>query len=130
MDANSSNPRVLVVDDNPDARTMMVMLLKVSGYPTHSAADGPTAIAAVHEFDPDIILLDVGLPRMDGYVVCEKIRNLPLSKPPVIIAVTGWGAESDIKRSRDAGFDEHVLKPVEFKQLIQTMDRLLAVRAN
>jgi two-component system CheB/CheR fusion protein len=104
--------RVLVVDDNGDARTALQFLLEDDGHEVRTAADGPTALAQANDFFPDVVLLDIGLPGMDGYEVARRLRDLPGGANAVIVAVSGYGQAEDRIRSRAAGFDEHLLKPV------------------
>ncbi|HVR39901.1 MAG TPA: MASE1 domain-containing protein [Thermoanaerobaculia bacterium] len=105
--------RILVVDDNADARDALMMLLAESGHEVRTASDGPRAIAEAARFSPEIVLLDIGLPGMDGYAVAEALRKLPQCAEALIVAVTGYGQPEDRERSRAAGLDEHLLKPIE-----------------
>jgi PAS domain S-box-containing protein len=106
--------RILVVDDNEDAAKSLARLLtRFHGHDVRIAHDGPTALEAAEEFRPEIILLDIGLPGMDGNEVARSIRSLPWGDKVVIIALTGWGQEDDRRRSSEAGFDNHVVKPVD-----------------
>jgi PAS domain S-box-containing protein len=109
--------RVLVVDDNLDGATSLEMLLRIDGHETLVAHDGPEAIAATERFRPDVVLLDIGLPGLNGYDVCRLIREQPWGRDIVLVAVTGWGDERDRGRSRDVGFDYHLVKPVDFAAL-------------
>ncbi len=104
--------RVLVVDDNVDAAESMALILKMSGYETQCAYDGPSAIDAAQYYHPDVVVLDIGLPGMTGYEVAQKLRAQPQFRDTPIIAVTGYGQEEDRSRSRQAGFDHHLTKPV------------------
>ncbi|HEY4590978.1 MAG TPA: ATP-binding protein [Thermoanaerobaculia bacterium] len=105
--------RVLVVDDNQDAAESLETLLVLWGHQARSAQDGPSALALVAEFQPEIILLDIGLPGMDGYEVARQIRALPAGRCALIVAVTGYGRSSDRLQSQEAGFDLHLVKPVQ-----------------
>jgi len=105
--------RILVVDDNVDGATMLAMMLSFSGHDTRSASNGPEALETALAFHPEVIFLDIGLPGMDGYEVAKRIRAHPQLKGILLIAVTGWGSEADRLRSKNAGFDEHLTKPVE-----------------
>jgi PAS domain S-box-containing protein len=109
----TSKRRILVVDDNRDSATSLGMMLKLMGNETHTAHDGLAAIEAAEKFRPDLILLDIGLPKINGYDACRAIREQPWSKGMVIVALTGWGQEEDRRRSAEAGFDDHMVKPVE-----------------
>jgi PAS domain S-box-containing protein len=103
--------RVLIVDDNEDGAESLAMLLELEGHVTLQAHDGVRAIEAAERFRPDAVLLDVGLPRMNGYEVCRRIRQRPWGKDLVLVALTGWGQEEDRRRSEEAGFDTHMVKP-------------------
>jgi PAS domain S-box-containing protein len=113
----ASRRRVLVVDDNRDGADSLAMLLNLAGHETRLAFDGFEAIAAAEEYRPDVVLLDLGLPKMNGYDTCRSIRSLPGGREAIIIATTGWGQEEDRRKSTEAGFDAHLVKPVEFDRL-------------
>jgi PAS domain S-box-containing protein len=113
--------RVLIVDDNIDAAAMLEMLLRASGYRTWTAYTGPTALAAATEHLPDVVLLDIGLPEIDGYEVARRIRQQPVLRSIVLVAMTGYGQESDRQRSREAGFDHHLVKPADFARVLQIL---------
>jgi CheY-like chemotaxis protein len=105
--------RVLVVDDNADIVDSLAMLLELEGYEVAKAGDGLQAVAAAGHFRPHLVLLDIGMPRLDGYGACRRIREQPWGKRMRIVALTGWG-QDDIRRKCDeAGFDRHLVKPVE-----------------
>ncbi|MEP7380957.1 MAG: histidine kinase N-terminal domain-containing protein [Gemmatimonadota bacterium] len=110
--------RVLVVDDNHDGADTLQMILELAGYETCVAHDGLDALAKVARFRPDVLLLDIGLPRMNGYDVCRRVRESLCGDAMVIIALTGWGQDDDRVRSRDAGFDHHLVKPVDPASLL------------
>ncbi|HEX7026583.1 MAG TPA: ATP-binding protein, partial [Gammaproteobacteria bacterium] len=114
--------RILIVDDNPDQTNSMLILLKIAGHEVHVAVDGLEAVNAAAELQPDIILLDIGLPKLNGYEAARRIREQQKDKHIVLVAVTGWGQEEDRRRSREAGFDTHMVKPLDFDRL----KRLLA----
>ncbi len=122
MDAH----RILVVDDNHDAATSLATLLQITGHETFTAHDGPTALAVIEQRRPDVVLLDIGLPRLNGYEVCRLVRKLPWGHGVTLIALTGWGQEEDRRKSHDAGFDGHLVKPVEFPALMALLDSLTA----
>lgn len=105
--------RVLVVDDNLDVAESLAMLLRLDGNEVHTAHDGTEAIEKAAESRPEIVLLDLGLPTMNGYDVCRAMRQQPWGKDITIVAVSGWGQEEDKRKSREAGFNAHLLKPVE-----------------
>jgi len=115
--------RILVVDDSVDTARGMVRLMKLLGNEAITAHDGHTAIEVARTFRPDFVLLDIGLPGMDGYEVATALRGDLLLKDAVIIAVSGYGQEEDRRRSRAAGFDHHVVKPVDFDSLISLIGR-------
>jgi CheY-like chemotaxis protein len=104
---------VLVVDDNVDAADSLGLLLRLSGQETRMAYDGPTALLVAEAFRPQLVLLDIGMPGMDGYEVARRLRGLPVLEGVVLVAVTGWGQEEDRLRSRAAGFDDHLVKPAD-----------------
>ena len=109
--------RILVVDDNADAAESLSLLLRFLGADVQVARDGPNALEAVGNYDPAVVLLDIGMPGMDGYEVARRIRaNFPERKP-ALVALTGWGQENDRQRARDAGFDQHMIKPAELGAL-------------
>jgi signal transduction histidine kinase/ActR/RegA family two-component response regulator len=109
--------RVLVVDDNPDAANLMATLLRTKGWEAQTALDGPGALQAAISFRPGLVLLDIGLPRMNGYEVAQRIRQEEALRGIVLIAVTGYGQAEDLRRAREAGFDHHLVKPVDFATL-------------
>jgi PAS domain S-box-containing protein len=110
--------RVLVVDDNEDAREALRFLLDDEGHDVRTAADGPEALAVASAFRPDVVLLDIGLPGMDGYEVARRLRQIPECRSTFIAAVSGYGQPEDRIRSQAAGFDEHLLKPVSAGPLL------------
>jgi PAS domain S-box-containing protein len=105
--------RVLVVDDNRDAADSLGLYLRLAGQEVRIAHSGPDALQLFPEFRPEIVFLDIGMPVMDGYEVARQIRSLPQGRDLLLIAVTGWGQEEDRIRSREAGFDHHLIKPVQ-----------------
>jgi PAS domain S-box-containing protein len=105
--------RVVIVDDNEDAATTLSMLVEALGGSTRTAHDAVSGLAAVQEFKPDIVFLDVGMPGMNGYEVCRRIRGIAADPPMLIVAVTGWGQDQDKKRAAEAGFDCHLTKPFD-----------------
>lgn len=109
--------RILVVDDNVDAGDMLHALLSAMGATVRTAYDGPAALEALDSFNPDAVLLDIGMPGMDGYEVARRIRRTPAHAEVLLIAQTGWGQEHDHRRSRAAGFDHHMVKPVDIDKL-------------
>ena len=118
--------RVLVVDDNIDAAVSAAVLLRMWGHEVHTVHDGLAVLQAVRDFQPDIILLDIGLPGMTGYEVAHLLRAQPESQSVVLAAITGYGQEADKRRSREAGFNMHLTKPLDPNKL----EKLIAVPAN
>jgi CheY-like chemotaxis protein len=114
--------RVLVVDDNVDSAESLAMLLRLGGHEIETAYDGLQAVEAAERFKPDLVLLDIGLPGIDGYDAAACIREGSAGREVVLVAITGWGQEQDRRRSREAGFDAHLTKPVDMAAL----SRLLA----
>lgn len=114
--------RVLVVDDNDDVAEMTAEMLKMYGHEALTAADGPSALVVAASERPDVVLLDLGLPGMHGLEVAETLHARSDGKAPLLIAVSGYGRDEDRERSRSAGCEHHLVKPVDF-------DRLLALLA-
>jgi PAS domain S-box-containing protein len=121
--------RILVVDDNRDGADSLALLLRRAGADVRTAYDGRAAIEAAAAFRPDVILLDLGLPEVNGYEVCRAIRGREGGRDPVIVALTGWGQEEDRRRSAGAGFDGHLVKPVEHAALARMLAGLEEERA-
>jgi CheY-like chemotaxis protein len=105
--------RVLIADDNRDSAESLGMLLELSGHEVHLAHDGLDALAVAEHKRPDVALLDIGMPGMDGYEVAASLRREPWATRMVLIAVTGWGQEDAKRMARDAGFDHHLTKPMD-----------------
>jgi CheY-like chemotaxis protein len=113
--------RVLVVDDNADSAESLALLLEMSGHRVFTAHDGEAAIHAADTHRPDVVLLDIGLPKMNGHDVCRYIRAQPWGRDITLVALTGWGQETDRRRSHEAGFDGHLVKPVQPGALFELM---------
>jgi PAS domain S-box-containing protein len=113
--------RVLIVDDNEDAATALELLLEEAGHSVRAAHTGPAGLAAALEFLPDVMLLDIGLPELDGFEVAKRIRQEAALHNVVLIAMTGYGREKERQRSREAGFDHHLVKPADFGTLEQIL---------
>ena len=111
--------RVLVVDDNQDSAESLAMLLEIYGHEVQVAFSGPVALDAARTFLPDIVLLDISLPGMDGYEVARQIRADRTDCR--LVALTGYGQDEDRQRSRDAGFDFHLVKPVDLQELVRVL---------
>jgi PAS domain S-box-containing protein len=105
--------RALVIDDNRDAATTMSMFVEELGGSAMTAHDGPSGLAAIESFHPDIVFMDIGMPGLDGYEVCRRIRQMPSQRHVVLVAVTGWGQAQDKRRALEVGFDAHLTKPVD-----------------
>lgn len=118
---DAKNSRVLVVDDNIDSAMILASILRHAGHTVRTASDGPAGLKSTLEWRPDFVLLDIGLPGLDGYEVARRLRSSPelkrASKSIKLIALTGYGSESDIAMSREAGFDAHLTKPVDLDEL-------------
>jgi signal transduction histidine kinase len=123
-----SQLRVLVVDDNRDAASSLAMLLKIMGNDVRTAYDGEEAVDAAVEFRPDVVLCDIGLPKMNGYEVARTLRQATWSKNMALIAVTGWGQDEDRRKSEEAGFDRHLVKPVDPQALMKLLAGLDVVK--
>lgn len=112
--------RILVVDDNRDAADTLGMLLKYLGADTHVVYDGPSGLDALRIYRPAVVFLDIGMPSMDGHEVARRIRQEPEFRHVMLIAMTGWGQEEDRRRSTEAGFDHHLVKPAKL-EVLQTL---------
>jgi CheY-like chemotaxis protein len=110
-------PRVLVVDDNHDAADSLGALLAVLGADVRVAHDGQSALDTVAAFDPAAVFLDIGMPGMNGYDVANHIRRRKNGHSPMLVALTGWGQDNDRKRTAEAGFDHHLVKPADIAAL-------------
>jgi CheY-like chemotaxis protein len=109
---------VLIVDDNADAAETLRMMLELKGHDVVTAHDGAQALRAVETFGPEIVLLDIGLPEMDGHEVARRIRAMPGGELVMLYAITGWGQDQDKRRAQEAGFDGHLTKPVNAARLL------------
>lgn len=116
--------RILVVDDNVDSATTLAMLLSMKGNEVDVAFDGLQAIELANRLRPDVILLDLGMPKLNGYDACRRIREEPWSRNMLLVAVTGWGQENDRRRTSEAGFDAHIVKPIDADLLEETLASL------
>ena len=116
-----SSRRILVVDDNRDGANTLTMMLKILGNDTRTAYDGQAGVDLAEQFRPDVILLDIGLPKLNGHEACRRIREQPWGTGILMIAVTGWGQDEDRRRSQEAGFDHHLVKPVDPQALMKML---------
>ena len=122
-DAEQPDPgcRVLVVDDNLDAAESIAMFLSLAGHEVKTVGDGPQALSCAPAFQPDVVVLDIGLPGLDGYEVARRLRQMPQTSDALLIALTGYGQQSDQALAREAGFDEHLVKPADPDALTQAI---------
>nr|WP_295924321.1 response regulator [uncultured Dyadobacter sp.] len=121
----ASSDRILVIDDNADAAQTLSMLLKLKGFQVHTRNSGQSGIEAAQELSPRAILLDLGMPGMDGYETCRLIRQQTWGQTVVVIALSGYGQQEDHQRTKEMGFDEHLVKPVDLNELTNLLTRLL-----
>jgi signal transduction histidine kinase/CheY-like chemotaxis protein len=121
-EAPPARTRALIADDNLDSAASLAKILELMGNEVRTAHDGLEAVAAAADFRPALILLDIGMPNLNGYEACRRIREQPGGREALIVALTGWGQEEDKRRSQEAGFDQHLVKPLE----IASLERLLA----
>jgi len=110
-------PRILIVDDNVDTARSLKLLLSMGGHEVEIAHDGLATLKVADSFRPDVILLDIGLPRMDGYEVARRLRARPDMQRALLVALTGYGQDDDRRRSQEAGFSAHLVKPVRLEIL-------------
>ena len=118
---STTSHRILVVDDNRDSAESLATLLQMRGNETHTAYDGLEAVQAAAALRPDVVLLDLGLPKLNGYEAARRIREQPQGNGIVLIALTGWGQDEDRQRSREAGFNGHLVKPVNHSALMKLL---------
>ena len=120
-EAATSALRIVIIEDNEDVAESLKDLLEDTGHRVWSALSGSDGINLVQEVCPNVVLCDLGLPQMGGVEVCRRIRALPIAVPPLMVAITGWAREEDHHRTREAGFDHHLVKPVA----VDSLDRVL-----
>jgi len=118
--------KILVVDDNRDSAASLSMLLKLASSEVYTAYDGPEALRLAEQIRPDVMLLDIGLPGMNGYDVAREIRGRPWGKDTYLLALTGWGQSEDRHKAKQAGFDHHLTKPVEHARLMELLSQAAA----
>jgi CheY-like chemotaxis protein len=114
------------VDDNVDAAESLAMLLRLGGHEVRVAYDGPTALQLAEEEPPEVAFLDIGMPVMNGYELARQFRERPALRNVVLVALTGWGQDGDRRRTKEAGFDGHEVKPVSLEALDKILGRRLA----
>jgi signal transduction histidine kinase/CheY-like chemotaxis protein len=126
---SSTGLKILVADDVPDSVHSLALALQILGHKVRMAADGAQAWETAVKFHPDIAILDIGMPGLNGYEVAEKIRQSPWGKQILLVALTGWGQRDDVNRARAAGFDRHLTKPADFSVVRKLLDEILSERA-
>jgi CheY-like chemotaxis protein len=121
--------KILVADDVPDSVQSLALALQMLGHRVRMAVDGTHAWETAMRFQPDVAILDIGMPGMTGYEVAEKIRHSPWGKHTLLVALTGWGQSEDVSRAHSAGFDRHLTKPADFSVVRRLLDGILGERA-
>jgi CheY-like chemotaxis protein len=127
--AASAPRRILIVDDNRDSAESLGLMFTLAGHTVKVVHDGGAASPAAEEFKPDVILLDIGLPDMDGYHVARALRENGATRETLIVATTGFGRQEDVRKSREAGIDEHMTKPIDPDLLMEYIERGRATRS-
>jgi CheY-like chemotaxis protein len=120
----ASKRRLLIADDLRDSADSLAQLLRMMGHDVMTAYDGEEAVKAAAEFQPDLVLLDIGMPKVTGYEACRRIRLAPWGKNMLLVALTGWGQERDRRTAEEAGFDYHLLKPASPAELLKLLATL------
>jgi CheY-like chemotaxis protein len=115
----------MVIDDNRDSADSLALLLGLNGHLTQVAYDGHSGVEQAEQWRPEVVVLDIGMPDINGYEVCRQIRQRPWGRTAVVIAQTGWGQQSDRQRAKDEGFDAHVVKPVDLATLTRLIETLV-----
>jgi CheY-like chemotaxis protein len=126
--APAAGRSILIIEDHDDAREALRALLELEGHTVEAAASGPRGVEIARKSLPDIALVDIGLPEVDGYEVARRLRTLTSGRP-YLIALTGYGQPDDVKRARDAGFDAHLLKPVDPDALARVLSAVPRARS-
>jgi CheY-like chemotaxis protein len=116
--------RILLADDNSDALESLATLLELGGHEVVTASNGALALECAERHRPEVVLLDIGMPMLDGYEVARRIRVQPWGQKITLVALTGWGQDSDRRRSREAGFDSHLVKPLDMDKLTELLEKL------
>jgi signal transduction histidine kinase/CheY-like chemotaxis protein len=130
---NGSSPaqrrvRILIADDNYDAAQALALMLRLDGHEVRTANDGAEALKVADEFRPQVILLDIGMPKLDGYETARRLRTRPWARDALLVAQTGWGQEDDKQRAKQAGFDRHLVKPLDPEALSELLTRTFKAR--
>jgi CheY-like chemotaxis protein len=113
--------RILIADDSQDSVDSLAMLLRIMGHEVGTAYDGEQAVEAAEAIRPEVMLLDIGMPKLNGYDACRRIREQPWGKEVFLMALTGWGQEEDHRRAEEAGFNGHLVKPVDLDALTKML---------
>lgn len=121
---SASQVRVLIADDNRDAADTLALLLKIKGYDVRSAYDGKEAFEIASQFFPAVAVLDIGMPVSNGFQTAQAMRKQPWGEHMILIAATGWGEASDRQKTREAGFDHHLVKPLDSTKLLEILSAL------
>jgi CheY-like chemotaxis protein len=121
--------RILIVDDLKDSADSLAILLRMTGHEVHTAYDGEEALIAAEKFRPEVVLLDIGMPRPNGYDACRRIQEQPWGKDIFLVVLTGWGQEDDRRRTDEAGFNGPMVKPVNSRDLMKVLAQLQATAA-
>jgi CheY-like chemotaxis protein len=116
--------RLLIVDDLRDSADSLAMLMRIMGHEVYTAYDGEEAMVRAAQIQPEVVVLDLGMPRPNGFDVCRHIREQPWGKEAMLIALTGWGREDDRRRTEEAGFNHHLVKPVDPRALVELFTSL------
>jgi CheY-like chemotaxis protein len=118
-----TSQRVLIVDDNEDALDLLSTFLESAGHQVATAHDGPDALAMLDRYKPSVLVIDIGMPVMSGYELAARVREHGSGERPYLVALTGYGQATDREQSRAAGFDEHLVKPVDLDRLLRILTR-------
>jgi DNA-binding response OmpR family regulator len=128
IEDSNSVARLLIVDDLKDSADSLATLMSIHGMVVEVAYDGEDAIHKAKEFRPDVMLIDIGLPRKNGYEVAREVRALPEGKNMLLVAVTGWGQQEDVRKAAEAGFDQHTVKPAGSAKIIEFISNHMQTR--
>jgi CheY-like chemotaxis protein len=128
--ATGSSRRILIADDNPDVLESFELMLQLLGHEVMTAVDGLEVLEKAEQFWPEVIVLDVGMPKLDGYETARRLRQQPWGRDAVLVALTGWGTEKDKKQSAEAGFNIHLVKPVDAPTIMKHLEKFDQSRTN